>query len=94
MELAPGDLVLVITQVPDPNHQTIADKWEQSPYKVVSQLENQFVFKFEEIGNEKNVKTLHYNMLFPITTEDRLLQEGSALAKAYIFMDHYFDPDW
>ena len=45
MELAPGDLVLVKIQVPDPNHHKTADKWEQSPYKVVSQLENQLLFK-------------------------------------------------
>ena len=81
-------------QVPDPNHHKTADKWEQSSYKLVSHLENQLLFKVQEIGNEENVKTLHHNMLFPIMTKDRLQQEQSALARANLFMNHYFGPDW
>ena len=48
----------------------------------------------QEIGDDDNVKTLHHNMLFHILTEDRQLHEGTALAKAYLLMDHYFDLDW
>ena len=94
MDLAPGDLVLVKVNVPDPDYHKIADKWEQSPYRVIEKLNNQLVFRIQEIGDNNNVKTLHHNMLFPILTEDRQLHEGTALAKPDLLMNNYFDPDW
>ena len=92
MDLAPGDLLLVRVNVPDPDHHKITDKWEQSPYRVIEKLNNQLVFRVKEIGDHNNVKTLHHNMPFPIWTEDRQLHVGTALAKADLLMDHYFDP--
>ena len=94
MDLAPGDLVLVRVNVPDPDHHRIADKWEQSLYRVIEKLNNQLVFRVQEISDDDNVKTLHHNMLFPILTEDRQLHEGTALAEADLFRDCYFDPYW
>ena len=63
MELAPGHLVLVRVNVPDHEYHKIAGKWEQGPYQAISQLENQLVFRVQEIGNEENVRTLHHNVV-------------------------------
>ena len=44
MKIEPGDLVLVRVKAFGPDHK-IADRWEQTPYKVLSQLHNGPVFK-------------------------------------------------
>ena len=44
MALAPGDVVLVRTKALGQDHK-IADKWEQNPHIVISQMGNQPVFK-------------------------------------------------
>ena len=64
------------------------------PYGVTEKLNNLLVFRAQEIGDDDNVKTLHHNIQFPILTEDRQLHEGTALAKADLLMDHYFNPGW
>ena len=54
---------------PDPDFRRIADKWEQSPYKVISKFDK-LVFRVQEVGNASNIPTLHRNMLFPLMIED------------------------
>ena len=53
MELLPGDLILVRVQVTDPDFRRIADKWEQSPYKVISKFDK----LVQEVGNQSNICT-------------------------------------
>ena len=43
MKIVPGDLVLVRVKAFGPNHK-IADRWEQIPYKVLSQYNNSPVY--------------------------------------------------
>ena len=62
MKIVPGDLVLVRVKAFGPNHK-IADRWEQVPYRVLSQHNNSPVYKVQPINEntEGNVRTLHYN---------------------------------
>ena len=46
MALAPSDMVLVRMKALGQDHK-IADKWEQNPYVVISQMGNQSVFKVQ-----------------------------------------------
>ena len=46
MALAPGDVVLVRTKALWQDHRT-ADKWEQNPYAVISQMGKKPVFKVQ-----------------------------------------------
>ena len=76
----------------------IADKWEAVPYRVLSQHGRKLVFmvrNIKETGNE-NVKTLHRNMLFPLSSKqfENLLEQGSRmseLAKSNILMAEHFN---
>ena len=51
MKTEPGDLVLVRVKAFGPDHK-IADRWEQTPYKVLSQLHNSPVFKVQPVEGE------------------------------------------
>ena len=65
MKIEPGDLVLVRVKAFGPEHK-IADRWEQAPYKVLSQLHNSPVFKVQPVDgeDENSIQVLHWNMLF------------------------------
>ena len=76
----------------------IADKWETVPYRVVGQNGRKPVFLVQSIKEtgDKNVKTLHRNMLFPLSTNqyNNLLEQSSrisALAKSNILMAEHFN---
>ena len=69
MSLAPGDMVLVRVKALRQDHK-IADKWEQNPYVMISQMANQPIFKVQPRGatHQEGIKILHWNMLYPIHT--------------------------
>ena len=68
MALALGDMVLVRVKALGQDHK-IADKWEQNPYVVISQMDNQSVFKVQPRGakDQERIK-IHQNMLYPVQT--------------------------
>ena len=100
MKIEPGDLVLVRVKAFGSDHK-IADRWQQTPYRVLSQLHNSLVFKVQPVDgeDENSVQILHGNMLFPfqtIRTETDLEKEvktASAvlLARANQLMEEYFN---
>ena len=100
MKIEPGNLVLVRVKAFGSDHK-IADRWEQTPYKVLSQLHNSPVFKVQPVDgeDEKSVQVLHQNMLFPFQTirtetePEREIKAASAvlLAKANQLMEEYFN---
>ena len=51
MKIEHGDLVLVRVKAFGPEHK-IADRWEQTPYKVLSQLHHSLVFKVQSVDGE------------------------------------------
>ena len=67
-------------------------------------MSNQPVFKVKPTGDdgEENVRTLHWNMLFPIQSNWEEPEQESvpvqntniALQKANLLMDAYFDSYW
>ena len=93
MKIVPGDLVLVRVKVFGPDHK-IADRWEQVPYKVLSQHKNSPVYKVQPVNKntEENVHTLHRNMLFPLQSirENETLGQNEALVQADLAMMNYF----
>ena len=92
MKLAPDDIVLVRVKAFGADHK-IADKWKQSPYRILIQLGSQPVFKIQEVGSEgdENIKVLHRNMLYPLLTyEGTVTDKQTLLVKANMLMDLYF----
>ena len=93
-------MVLVRVKAFGPDHK-IADRWEQTPYKVLSQLHNGLVFKVQPVDGEdvNSIRVLHRDMLFPFQTiraETDLEKEIKAsssmlLAKANQLMEEYFN---
>ena len=83
-----------------PDHK-IADRWEQTPYRALSQLHNSPVFKVQPVDgeDENSVQVLHWNMLFPFQTIraemdlEKEIKAASAvlLAKASQLMEEYFN---
>ena len=69
MALVPGDVVLVRMKALGQDHK-IADKWEQNPYVVLSQMGNQPVFKMQprNVKDHEGIKILHPSMLYLIQT--------------------------
>ena len=69
MSLKPDYLVLVHVKAPSGQHKII-DQWEDKQYQVLSQLDNQPVFRVqpEDAGDDENIRVLHRNMLFPVQT--------------------------
>ena len=101
MKIEPGDLVLVRVKAFGPDHR-IADRWEQTPYRVLSQLHTSPVFKVRPVDgeDEDSVRVLHRNMLFPFqtiradrTNPEKEIEAASAvlLAKANQLMEEYFN---
>ena len=82
-------------------HHKIADKWEQNPYVVISQMGNQPVFKVQprNIKEQEGIKVLHWNMLYSIqsaqndehdSTTKSLEKSVMALTKANLLMNLHF----
>ena len=104
MSLKPDDLVLVCVKAPSRQHKII-DQWEDKQYRVLSQLNDQPVFRVqpEDAVDDENIRVLHRNMLFPIqsvrdqspmTTTTESVNESKrhlALMKANLLMDIHFD---
>ena len=80
----------------------IVDQWEDKQYRVLSQLDDQPVFRVqpENVVGDENIRVLHRNMLFPVqtvispteTTES--VNENKrhlALMKANLIMERHFD---
>ena len=69
MSLRPDDLVLVHAKAPSGYHKII-DQWENKQYRVLSQLDDQPVFRVQPVDavTDENMRVLHRNMLFPIQT--------------------------
>ena len=67
MKLSPDDIVLVRVKAFSLDHK-IGDKWKQTPFIVLIQLDNQPLYEIQPGGSEgdDNIKVLHRNMLYPI----------------------------
>ena len=93
MKLIPGNLVLVRVKAFGPDHK-IADRWEQVPYRALSQHNNSLVYKVQLINEntDESVCTSHRNMLFPLQSirEDEDLGQNDALVQAHLAMMKYF----
>ena len=100
MALALGDMVLVRMKALGQDHK-IADKWEQNPYVVLSQMGNQPIFKVQprDAKDQEGIKILHRNILYPIqTVQNNGLdsttrspkKQVKSLVKANLLMDLHF----
>ena len=97
MALKPNDLVLVHVKAPTGDHK-MADRWEDTQYQVLSQLDDQPVFRVQPVDAtaDENIRVLHRNMLYPIqsvTDSDSVIEDKRhfALMKANLLMDIHFD---
>ena len=93
--MEPGDIVLVRCKIF--SDYKIADKWEDEPYVVVSQIGDTPVFRvqLQENPNEE-CRVLHRNMLHPACSVNTENPEGTQpsqtiLSKANALMDAFFD---
>ena len=79
----------------------IADRLEQNPHIVLSQMGNQHIFKVQpkDARDQEGIKILHQNMLYPsqlawnsaqATTNQIPMQSVMAFAKANLLMDLHF----
>ena len=93
MKIVPGDLVLVGVKAFGPDHK-IADRWEQIPYRVLSQHNNSPVYKVQPVNKnmENNICMLHRNMLFPLQSirENETQGQNDALVQANLAKMNYF----
>ena len=62
-----NDIVLVHVKAFG-NDCKVANKWEQSPYRVVEQYPNRPIFKVQNMVDHTKIRTLHCNMLYPLKT--------------------------
>ena len=65
MKLDINDIILIHSKAFS-NDRKVADKWEQSPYRVVEQVGNHPVFKVQNMENHHKIRMLHCNMLYPL----------------------------
>ena len=62
-----GDIVMV-RQKGFTGKNKIVDRWEKDYYEVISQKPNRIpVFVIRSLGKDKREKTLHRNMLYPLS---------------------------
>ena len=92
-----GDIVLVRRNLFDSQYK-IADKWEEDPYEVISQMEDSPVFRIRAANRAAApIRVLHRNMLHPARSvhedEEHNIEEivPMALSKANALMEAYFD---
>ena len=100
MKLEPDDLVMVRVKALT-GDQKIADRWEGTPHRVISQLGDQPVFKVQPITaiSDSDIRVLHRNMLLPLETNEKSSLEepedqspqNIALMKANLLMDIFFN---
>ena len=92
MKLRPDDLVMVWVKALIGDHK-IADWWEDTPYQVISQLNDQPVFQVQPIDAiaDNNIRILHQNMLFPLQSKTESDGQKSVLMKANLLMDVHFN---
>ena len=100
MALAQGNMVLVRMKALGQDHK-IADKWEQNPYVVISQMGNQSIFKVQlrNAKDQEGIKIPHQNMLYPFQTAQNDEQDSTAgsheksvkpLVKVNLLMELHF----
>ena len=92
MELKPDDLVRVRIKALAGDHK-IVDRWENTPYRVIDQLDDQPVFKVRPImtTSDEDTRVLHRNVLLPIkASEGQENAQSMALMKANLLMDLHF----
>ena len=96
--LKEGDIILVQRNLFDSQYK-IADKWEDEPYRVVSQMDDSPVYHIQSLDNPSApCGVLHRNMLHPRVTcsvqeEDYQVvkrEVPTALSKASALMEAYF----
>ena len=63
--LQPGDIVLVRKNLFDSNYK-VADKWEDEPYMVESQMSDTPVYSVVQMAPGSTSRILHRNMLHPV----------------------------
>ena len=65
MSLRPDDLVLVHVKAPSGYHKII-DQWEDKQYRVLSQLNDQPVFRVQPVDavTDENIRVLYRNVIF------------------------------
>ena len=99
-DLKEGDIILVRRNLFDSQYK-IADKWEEEPYRVVSQMDDTPVYRIQAMENPNApVQVLHRNMLHPAQSvrEDEGTPDTTgageiptALSKANALMEAYFN---
>ena len=99
MKIEPGDFVMVRIKAFGRDHKVV-DKWEMTPYRVLSQNGKKPVFMVQNVreSGTKNIRTLHRNMLFPLSSKqyENIREQSSwiqALAKSNILMAQHFNDD-
>ena len=94
MALCPDDIVLVRVKAFG-NDWKVADKWEQSLYLVVEQMNDKPVCRIWPLDftDDSRDKILHRNMLFPLQSKVQTdaIETSTVLSKANQLMDLYFD---
>ena len=95
--IEPGDLVLMRIKALGRDYK-VADKWESVPYRVLNQYGKKPVFMIQSVRErgDKNVKTIHRSMLFPLTSPqfENLMDQDhrtQALVKSNLLMAIYFN---
>ena len=81
--LFPGDLVLRVKAFSF-DHK-IADKLQQTPHQVLSQMGRQPVFKVQEVGakDQEGILVLYRNMMFPLQMIWSMLDDRNADSIAF-----------
>ena len=99
MKVEPGDLVMVRIKAFGRDHK-IADKWESVPYRILNQNGKKPVFMVQSVkeSGTRNIRTLHRNMLFPLSTKQykNILEQNirtEALTRSNILMAQHFGQD-
>ena len=100
MALVSGDVVLVRTKAVAQDHK-IAEKWEQNPDVMISQMSNEPVFEIlpKNAKDQEGIRILHQNMLYLIQSAQNNLQDTAtksleksvmALTKVNLLMNLHF----
>ena len=98
MSLKAKDLVLMHAKATSGDHK-IAYQWEDIQYQILSQLDDQPVFRVQSVDAvaDENIRVLHKNMLLPeqsVTDSDSMIADDGkyvALMKANLLMDINFN---
>ena len=70
IKLEPGEHVLVRQKAFKGKHK-ISDRWGNSPYWVIKCIGEPLLgFKVQLVGENAKIRTLHWNLLFPLALEN------------------------